>query len=92
MLDPIGFDSGLSMAKKKRKRTTLDEKIKKVLNSLFEADRIKQIHICQNIHNFEKTIRGRVHSPCKTDQEDFFRLCRPKNISSINRYHFPITF
>ena len=32
MLDPIGFDSGLSMAKKKRKRTTLDEKIKKVLN------------------------------------------------------------
>jgi len=31
-LDPIGFDSGLSMAKKKKKRTTLQEKINKVLN------------------------------------------------------------
>jgi hypothetical protein len=37
-LDPIGLESGLSMAKKKKKRTTLDEKIKKVLND----DALKQ--------------------------------------------------
>ena len=39
-LDPVGLESGLTMVKKKQKRTlTLDEKIKAVLNE----DTLKQV-------------------------------------------------